>query len=107
MVLCSALLCFASRGLSSWLRNGGLLDEELTVSRLVVTGISVSVVMFGVFNPKYSQSILSRTAVSPYQICWITAYAVATLYTWFWDGKGTRMRCWSGSGEASSKLLLM
>lgn len=50
-------------------------------------GLSMSVVLFGIFNPEYSHSIISTHMITPYQLVWIMAYATTTLYTWVWDVK--------------------
>jgi len=50
-------------------------------------GLSMSVVLFGIFNPQYGHSIISRHMVTPYQFVWILSYGATTMYTWIWDVK--------------------
>ena len=50
-------------------------------------GLSMSVVLFGIFNPEYGHNIISRHMVTPYQFVWILSYATTTFYTWVWDVK--------------------
>jgi xenotropic and polytropic retrovirus receptor 1 len=55
------------------------------LSNAIKYGISMSVVLFGVFNPAYSRSLLQGgRGPSPYEIAWIDVYTTATIFTWLW-----------------------
>jgi len=52
------------------------------VANAIKYGLSSSVVLFGIFNPFYlTHDIVPRSEVLPYQVIWIIAFLISTLYS--------------------------